>query len=561
MKNLLILAAAFLMLTVITNAQTKNENQLQRFPKGVFDLQSNTKSNFEFKTTNYGIFGFDVSAGVSGGIWPRGSQNQYIFAGGFWFGAKKYRKVYNDNVNIVSISYNPNTGKGWFVPGRIEDADSLRDDLINKYRIYFSTDFDQYTGQPLISEDGPNWPFWITDKDKKYHYGTYVNEYVHNETLRNRENKPFGPLFVSDEDIVSTFKDTDLNFYEGGYQIRKERGYPLRVQVESSIYSWGEGDMHDIIIQSYVLENKSEDTYTDCWFTPVYDVDIALKSSGPFGASNDKMKFYECDTLLNLAVGWTNRDRGEEGKGFGYVGFSLLETPAVDEQKNIRTDKLIYEPSEQLGMVTFRNWNIEFDPKEDNERYDFMSSKIRDGDTGPGDKRMMFATGPFNMKPGDKARIAVSIAFAMPAKGGEADGTCEDIAGFVEKTNKDDSPDAQSTGKSLIDKIKRSYSNYYNGTVMSVRANEPNQFDASVYPNPSGNEATIDYTIKTAGQLRISILDNLGKEISQVFSGYRNEGNYHHFIELSKLNLTDGVYYIKLENNNNFAVKKLLIVK
>ena len=462
---------------------------------------------------------------------------------------------------MVLISYNPNSGKGWFVPGRIEDADSLRDDLINKYRVYFSTDFDQYTGKPLISEEGPNWPFWITDKDKKYHYGTYMNEYVHNETLRNRENKPFGPLFVSDEDIVSTFKDTDLRFYEGGKANRLAQGYPLKVQVESSIYSWGNGDMHDIIIQSYVLENKSEDTYTDCWFAPVYDVDIAVKSSGSIGAINDRVKFYNEDSTLNLAVGWTGTDKGEEGKGFGYIGFSMLETPAVDGQKNIRTDKLIFEPSEQLGMVTFQNWNISVDPKEDVERFDYISNGNKEGDSGPGDTRMLLATGPFNMKPGDKARVAISIAFAMPAKGGEADGTFEDIAGFVEKTNKDDSPEAQSTGKSLIDKIKRSYSNYYNGLVMSLRGNEPNQFDAAIYPNPSGNEATIDYTIKTAGQLRISILDNLGKEISQVFSGYRNEGNYHHFIELSKLNLSDGVYYIKLENNNNFAVKKLLIVK
>ena len=89
MKNLLILAAAFLMLTVITNAQTKNDNQLLRLPKGVFDLQSNTKSNFEFMTTNYGITSYDVSTAQSGGIWPRGSQNQYTYAGGFWFGAKK----------------------------------------------------------------------------------------------------------------------------------------------------------------------------------------------------------------------------------------------------------------------------------------------------------------------------------------------------------------------------------------------------------------------------------------------------------------------------------------
>jgi hypothetical protein len=43
----------------------------------------------------------NVSQGVGGGYWPRGSQNQYIFGGGVWFGAKKMRPDRSEMKNYV----------------------------------------------------------------------------------------------------------------------------------------------------------------------------------------------------------------------------------------------------------------------------------------------------------------------------------------------------------------------------------------------------------------------------------------------------------------------------
>ncbi|MFN6113998.1 MAG: hypothetical protein ACK47W_09700, partial [Bacteroidota bacterium] len=67
----------------------KESEDVQRTPTGVFDQQKNTKSRIDFITTNYGIFGFDVVNGQGGAFWPRGRGNQYLFAGGAWFGARK----------------------------------------------------------------------------------------------------------------------------------------------------------------------------------------------------------------------------------------------------------------------------------------------------------------------------------------------------------------------------------------------------------------------------------------------------------------------------------------
>ncbi|MBX3043650.1 MAG: hypothetical protein KIT33_02940 [Candidatus Kapabacteria bacterium] len=457
-------------------------NKLQnRTYSGVFDLQQNTVSNLQFYTTNYGIFGFDIARGRGGGFWPRGSQNQYLFAGGFWFGTKKFREVQKDTVSYVTITYNPNSGKGWFVPGRINyggpgnkevpDEELVNNDELLRYRTYFSTDFNPGTGEPIISAHTFNWPIWdsSTRIEDTLKVDRYFGKFVPQVELRNTATYSKGPAFISGEDIFSTYKDTDLNFYEGGVAARRERGYPLRLQVDQMIYSWGFGDYRDFIFIKYELTNYSSDTLWNCWLAPVMDVDIARALQASFGAGNDRAKFYDCDTTLNMAVQWTNTDRGEFGHGFGYLGFDFLESPAVqkfyditineirDDDGNliridtirtlrpydpnrdttlpnfVRKDSAFYNTSSQLGLVTFRNWSIEFDPKEDEERYQFISSRIKEGDTGPGDKRFMMATGEFHMRPGDTARVVVGIILANTAKGGEADGTCEDMAELERK--------------------------------------------------------------------------------------------------------------------------------
>ena len=501
-----LLAVMFMMLTIGTytlhsatintpkdGKDSKGEfdkNKLQaRTYSGIFDVQQNSVSNLQFYTSNYGIFGFDVARQRGGGFWPRGSQNQYIFSGGFWFGAKKVRKEQNDTISYVTISYNPNSGEGWFVPGRINyggpgnqevpDEELVKNDEPLKYRTYFSTDFNPGTGEPIMADHLYSWPIWDastrledTIKNRRY-FGNYIPQVE----LRNTTTYSKGPAFISGEDIFSTYKDTDLNFYEGGVASRRERGYPLRLQVDQMIYSWGFGDYRDFIFIKYELTNYSSDTLWNCWLAPVMDVDIARSLQSSFGAGNDRAKFYDCDTTLNMAIQFTNTDRGEFGYGFGYLGFDFLESPAevryFDTTYNyftdsveispgvkvldtisidtlytprpynpatdpimsnfIRKDSTFYHQSSQLGLTTFRNWSIEFDRKEDEERYQFISSKLRDGDTGPGDKRFMMATGEFHMRPGDTARVVVGLILANTAKGGEADGTCEDLAELARK--------------------------------------------------------------------------------------------------------------------------------
>lgn len=477
--------------TIYSGKDNKENNmeQLQnRTFNNVYDLQQNSISSIQFYTTNYGIFGFDVARGIGGGYWPRGSLNQYIFAGGIWIGAQKYKNPGDtDRTTYVSITYNPNSGRGWFVPGRINyggpnsteypNLDAVDPSDVLKYRSYFSTDFIPSTGEPINPDHQYNWPIWdaSTRDEDTLKSNRYFGYFIPQTELRNSAIHSRGPAFISGEDIFSTYKDTDLSRYEGGVASRREKGYPLRLQIDQMIYSWGFGDYKDFIFLKYEMTNYSSDTLWECWLAPVQDVDIARAPATSFGAGNDRAKFYDCDESLNMAVQWTNADRGEAGQGFGYLGFDFLESPAVvilndttynevkDDNGNIiridtivtpvgpneynpeihgpdapqfvRKDKVVFSNEEQLGLVTFRNWPIEDDKQEDDDRYNFMITGQRDGDDAPGDKRFLMATGPFHMRPSDTVRVVVGIILANSAKGVDADGTCEDMQ-ELERKNK-----------------------------------------------------------------------------------------------------------------------------
>ncbi len=465
-KAYAVIAAALSMLSVlnakdIDRTKHKGQNKVQARTFAINDLQRNTISKVEFFTTNYGIFGLNVASNQGGGRWPRGSVNQYVFGGGVWFGAVKGR-VRHDSATgkdttlfrkMSVISYDPNSGSSFMSPGRIEDGDLMveTDDARKMYRTYLSTDFNS-NGTPRNAADGPNWCVWDnrpkTDtlsrdmfrKDVSRYHGSYL----YNTQQRTSDSMPQwddgkhkGPVVISGEDIFSTYKDTDLRNYPDGADISSSFGYPLRLQYEQTIYSWGYGEYENFIFIAYNVINRSSDSLLKCWMAPAYDFDIGPITGGAGAiASNDRVNYYSQDTTLNLAFQWseTGNNAPEKGKGFGYIGMDFLESPAVDPStRYIRHDKAYYANNEQLGLQTFRNWIIANDPTNDINRYDFMSLGVREGDAAAGDKRFLMATGPFNMAPGDTARVVIGMIFASPGRGGEATGDSVDLSDLVRR--------------------------------------------------------------------------------------------------------------------------------
>lgn len=446
--------------------EKKDEQPIeQRIPINAFDFLKTRMSKVELYTTNYGIIGMNVGSASSstkqGGFWPRGSGNAYIFGGGLWFGAKKRVKPTDATLAKLSvIGYNPNSGGSWFAPGVIEDAskDETPDESAlgkNLYRVYSSVDYNNVTGEPTDSKDknagGAIWPIWDSEQSLTLKKDRYVGNYIKNNNDRNVTRYPKGPSIISNEDIFAVYRDTDLDRYEISKDKALREGYPLGLQIEQTIYSYGGGtnsqgglcdnDMYltdqaagattsnsgnpyeNFVFIKFLVINKSDDTLREAYVAPAFDMDIG-------SASNDRTRFYNEDPALNMAVQWSEASGGDGAKKFGYIGFDFLESPATDANGFIRKDKKFYPNNEQLGLATLQNWIIENDPSTPGTRYEFMSAGTKAGDNGAGDKRFLTATGPFNMLPGDTARVVVGIMFAN-SKSGTANGTKDDLSNII----------------------------------------------------------------------------------------------------------------------------------
>jgi xylan 1,4-beta-xylosidase len=79
------------------------------------------------------------------------------------------------------------------------------------------------------------------------------------------------------------------------------------------------------------------------------------------------------------------------------------------------------------------------------------------------------------------------------------------------------------------------------------------------YPNPFNPTTTISFFLPAKTNIRLTLMDILGKEVSVLAEGNYNYGK--HSIELNASDLATGVYFYKLVTNGFVDVKKLVLLK
>jgi len=78
-----------------------------------------------------------------------------------------------------------------------------------------------------------------------------------------------------------------------------------------------------------------------------------------------------------------------------------------------------------------------------------------------------------------------------------------------------------------------------------------------VYPNPFRNRVQITYSLRQAGDVRISLLNLLGQEISVLSSNTAAQGQ--HSLVVKPAGLRPGIYFIRLQCNDFNAIRKVVL--
>ena len=106
-------------------------------------------------------------------------------------------------------------------------------------------------------------------------------------------------------------------------------------------------------------------------------------------------------------------------------------------------------------------------------------------------------------------------------------------------------------------------------SVVEQNAGMPTEFKLEQnFPNPFNPETIISYQISEFSNVKLTVYDLLGKEISVLVNDIQPPGNYK--AKFSTLNLTtsgqaaglpSGIYLYRLEAGNNIITRKMLLLK
>ena len=101
------------------------------------------------------------------------------------------------------------------------------------------------------------------------------------------------------------------------------------------------------------------------------------------------------------------------------------------------------------------------------------------------------------------------------------------------------------------------------GSNMSVRFASPEVRNFAInnlYPNPFNPVTSIEYSIEKAGDLRLSVYNILGQEITVLYDAYQTEGESFE-IKWDANSFSSGVYFVKLHAGSTIRPQKLMLIK
>lgn len=87
-----------------------------------------------------------------------------------------------------------------------------------------------------------------------------------------------------------------------------------------------------------------------------------------------------------------------------------------------------------------------------------------------------------------------------------------------------------------------------------------NDIGLSVYPNPFGETANLSYILTDETEVTIYLFDSAGKRVATLTKNQPHQAGQHQ-LKLDASNLATGMYYLKLQSNENNIIKKLMIAK
>lgn len=127
------------------------------------------------------------------------------------------------------------------------------------------------------------------------------------------------------------------------------------------------------------------------------------------------------------------------------------------------------------------------------------------------------------------------------------------------QTGKDFAPGKIETGIALIAERLNKELKQENADNSISSDPEESYFKTKNYPNPFNPTTTVNYTLKSATHVKITVYDRLGREVVVLVDESQSEGEYN--IEFNGSNLPSGIYFYRIKTSEKIEVRKMVLAK
>ena len=82
-----------------------------------------------------------------------------------------------------------------------------------------------------------------------------------------------------------------------------------------------------------------------------------------------------------------------------------------------------------------------------------------------------------------------------------------------------------------------------------------------IYPNPSSDRFSLSFNLLEDAALSISVVDILGKQVAEVYSGRNVSGMFSQNFDASDIGLTSGIYSMNITVDGATVSQKLIVTE
>ena len=522
MKKYVLLLA----MVICLGANTKTGIQSGR----EFQIIRHNINQVEMCISNFGKFGQNETGNGAGCWWPIGTDHNYIYGAGIWFG------TIDAGDTLVTIGYGPSGGQSEGTPG-------LKDMPINHPNAIIYMYPDPWPAPP--------------------------------------DTFPMAPQdTVSHQDSWCCYNDCDSNYHMPGDT------RPIGIEVYQTVYAWDISEIEDIIFFTYEVKNVSGNNLQDCYFGICTDNDIGNETGA---SANDictgiieHTYIIGNDTIIvdDVAYQWQEEPESGWTEFPGTIGFDLLQTPfdlVPGEDKDgdgipdqYETDSAWYwnnlppemwdadedgvpdwrDPSQwpQIGMTALKRFTLDFEPNIDPDRYltlagyNYQTGIYEPYDTipsDPDDQRFLMASGPLDLEPDSSVTLVFAVLLA-------------------DWYNIYQTPDS---ALALVDKWAQLYYDMYWFLYTGIQENsyiEKFNTELTILPNPISRHAQISFSLTKSDIVSLKLYNTAGQLVKKIMREQMSAGKYN--INLNTKGLSQGTYFLLLETPHSKTSKSLVIL-